>query len=71
MADPLISDEALAELLTSPEAAQDDAGSVKMRPIGDILKALEFKEKRKRIDPRAVLKSMGFVAVPAGPGGCG
>lgn len=55
MADPLLTDDELAALLAQPVSASDDAGSVTMRSIGDILKAMEFTERRRAVNPHKVL----------------
>lgn len=62
MADPLLSDDELAALLAEPMSASDDAGSVSMRPIGDILKAMEFTEKRRAVNPHRVLTGLRQIA---------
>lgn len=66
MADPLITDEQLAELLTTPQSASDDAGSMAMRPIKDVLDAIAFKEKRRSVKVHNVLSKMRAKARPGG-----
>lgn len=67
MADPLISDAELAAILIAPVSATDDAGSVTMRSVDEILAVLEFKEKRAaNKNPHRVLGRLSSVASPRG-----
>lgn len=47
MADELLSDDALIAALSQPEMASDDAGSVKMPGVRDLLEIKKYSDRRK------------------------
>jgi hypothetical protein len=59
---------ALLESLSQPKSVQTDSGRVENHSISDLIKALEYLQKKAAVDaggdgPKSVLKRMGFYRV--------